>query len=187
MLPTPETTSTPWRHGPFKAQLHKLSFGQTYEDSAIELHAFKPRSLVFCIAGAGCTAREPRAGRCELASPSVYSHSVAIWQSLPDGAASNWQIFSPCRTLPSKWNIGTADSTHKLGASLWIGCSLRACSAYGMPARSLNHCRVTSGRGSASAVSNARMASSKRPSARCAEPSPCQPANRSGLCATAAS
>jgi len=57
MLPTPETASTPWRDGPFKAQLGKLSFGQTYEDSGIELSAFKPRSRVFCIAGAGCTAR----------------------------------------------------------------------------------------------------------------------------------
>src|SRR5260370_25761773 len=57
MLPTPEMASTPWRHGPFKAQLRQLSFGQTYEDSGIELQAFKPRSHVFCIAGAGCTAR----------------------------------------------------------------------------------------------------------------------------------
>jgi hypothetical protein len=39
MLPTTETASTPWRHGPFKAQLHQLSFGQTYEDSGIELQA----------------------------------------------------------------------------------------------------------------------------------------------------
>ena len=57
MLRTPETAATPWPHGPFKAQLRQLSFGQTYEDSGIELQAFKPRSRVFCIAGAGCTAR----------------------------------------------------------------------------------------------------------------------------------
>lgn len=57
MLPTPETTSTPWRHGFLKAELRQLSFGQTYEDSAIELQAFGPRSRVFCIAGAGYTAR----------------------------------------------------------------------------------------------------------------------------------
>ena len=44
MLPTPEMASTPWRHGPFKAQLHQLSFGQTYEDSGIELQAFKPEA-----------------------------------------------------------------------------------------------------------------------------------------------
>lgn len=57
MPPTPETPSTPWRHGFFKAQLAQLSFGQTYEDSAIELQAFGPRSRVFCIAGAEYTAR----------------------------------------------------------------------------------------------------------------------------------
>jgi S-adenosylmethionine:diacylglycerol 3-amino-3-carboxypropyl transferase len=57
MPPTPEKPSTPWRHGFFKTQLPQLSFGQTYEDSAIELQAFEPRSRVFCIAGAGYTAR----------------------------------------------------------------------------------------------------------------------------------
>jgi S-adenosylmethionine:diacylglycerol 3-amino-3-carboxypropyl transferase len=57
MLPIPETASTPWRRGPFKAHLHQLTFGQTYEDSGIELEAFRPRSRVFCIAGAGYTAR----------------------------------------------------------------------------------------------------------------------------------
>ena len=55
MPPTTETVSTPWRHGFLKAELRQLSFGQTYEDSGIELSAFKPRSRVFCIAGAGCT------------------------------------------------------------------------------------------------------------------------------------
>jgi len=57
MLPTTKTASTPWRRGPFKAYLHQLTFGQTYEDSGIELQAFRPRSRVFCIAGAGYTAR----------------------------------------------------------------------------------------------------------------------------------
>lgn len=54
---TSERTSTPWRHGFLKADLRQLSFGQTYEDSAIELQAFGSRSRVFCIAGAGYTAR----------------------------------------------------------------------------------------------------------------------------------
>ena len=57
MLPTPETASTPWRHGFLKAELCQLGFGQTYEDPDIELKAFGPRSRVFCIAGAGYTAR----------------------------------------------------------------------------------------------------------------------------------
>lgn len=57
MLPARETASTPWRDGPFTTRLNKLIFGQTYEDSSIELRVFGPRSRVFCIAGAGCTAR----------------------------------------------------------------------------------------------------------------------------------
>jgi S-adenosylmethionine:diacylglycerol 3-amino-3-carboxypropyl transferase len=57
MTHTLETTSTPWRRGPFRAPQRELTFGATYEDSSIELRAFKPRSRVFCIAGAGCTAR----------------------------------------------------------------------------------------------------------------------------------
>jgi S-adenosylmethionine:diacylglycerol 3-amino-3-carboxypropyl transferase len=54
---TYETDSTPWGNGPFRARQHGLTFGQMYEDSLIELCAFKPLSRVFCIAGAGCTAR----------------------------------------------------------------------------------------------------------------------------------
>src|ERR1035441_1260427 len=57
MIRTLEPTSTPWRRGPFRARQRGLTFGTTYEDSSIELRAFKPRSRVFCIAGAGCTAR----------------------------------------------------------------------------------------------------------------------------------
>ena len=57
MTHTLETTSTPWRRGPFRAPQRGLTFGTTYEDSSIELRAFKSRSRVFCIAGAGCTAR----------------------------------------------------------------------------------------------------------------------------------
>jgi S-adenosylmethionine:diacylglycerol 3-amino-3-carboxypropyl transferase len=57
MAHTLETTSTPWQRGPFRAPQRGLTFGTTYEDSSIELRAFKPLSRVFCIAGAGCTAR----------------------------------------------------------------------------------------------------------------------------------
>ena len=57
MLPRLETVSTPWRKGPFRAQSHRLLFGQTYEDCGIELRAFRPQSRVFAIAGAGYTAR----------------------------------------------------------------------------------------------------------------------------------
>jgi S-adenosylmethionine:diacylglycerol 3-amino-3-carboxypropyl transferase len=57
MMHSFETTSTPWRRGPFREQQRGLTFGTMYEDSSIELRAFNPRSRVFCIAGAGCTAR----------------------------------------------------------------------------------------------------------------------------------
>ena len=53
----PEKVSTPWRDGPFRALRNDLLFGQMYEDSRIELRAFKSQSRVFCIASAGCTAR----------------------------------------------------------------------------------------------------------------------------------
>lgn len=52
---TLETEPTPWRRGPFREQ-RGLTFGSMYEDPAIELRAFNPRSRVFCIAAAGCTA-----------------------------------------------------------------------------------------------------------------------------------
>lgn len=57
MLRRPEAGSTPWRGGPFRVRPKRLTFGQTYEDCAIELGAFKPQSRVFSIAGAGCTPR----------------------------------------------------------------------------------------------------------------------------------
>ena len=50
-------TSTAWRRGPFRLRPRGPIFGQTYEDSAIELRVFKAQSRVFAIAGAGCTAR----------------------------------------------------------------------------------------------------------------------------------
>ena len=59
---------TPWRVGPFRARPLGLFFGQTYEDPAIELEAFAPRSRVFSIAGAGSTARVlAAAGHCVTA------------------------------------------------------------------------------------------------------------------------
>lgn len=52
-----DRNETPWRQGPFRARPRGLMFGQTYEDPGIELEAFPPQSRVFCIAGAGYTAR----------------------------------------------------------------------------------------------------------------------------------
>ncbi|MGH7295435.1 MAG: DUF3419 domain-containing protein, partial [Polyangiaceae bacterium] len=49
---------TPWQHGRFDAKRgpSKVLFGRMYEDTAIELGAFRPGGRVFCIASAGCTA-----------------------------------------------------------------------------------------------------------------------------------
>lgn len=62
MLTKLEEAQTPWRAGPLRAgplktRRQRLLFGETYEDAAIELRAFAPRSRVFAIAGAGTTAR----------------------------------------------------------------------------------------------------------------------------------
>jgi hypothetical protein len=57
MLQTHETARTPWRQGAFRVAPHRLTFGQTYEDPWIELRALPPRSRIFCIAGAGYTAK----------------------------------------------------------------------------------------------------------------------------------
>jgi S-adenosylmethionine:diacylglycerol 3-amino-3-carboxypropyl transferase len=53
-----ETVTTPWQASAFQTRALQLMFGRTYEDSAIELKAFARASRVFCIAGAGCTARK---------------------------------------------------------------------------------------------------------------------------------
>lgn len=93
MLLTHERASTPWRHGAFRAPLNKLSFGQTYEDSSIEIHAFKPRSRIFCIAGAGCTARALAAAGHRVTAVDInplqlgYAQSRAAGGPLRAGAA----------------------------------------------------------------------------------------------------
>jgi S-adenosylmethionine:diacylglycerol 3-amino-3-carboxypropyl transferase len=85
MLPTPETALTPWRRGAFKAQLHQLSFGQTYEDSGIELQVFRPRSRVFCIAGAGYTARALAAAGHHVTAVDISPRQLGYAQSRAAG------------------------------------------------------------------------------------------------------
>src|SRR5690242_10087912 len=51
-----DAAATPWRSGAFRGTRPRLMFGRMYEDSAIELTVFPPRSRTFCIASAGCTA-----------------------------------------------------------------------------------------------------------------------------------
>jgi S-adenosylmethionine:diacylglycerol 3-amino-3-carboxypropyl transferase len=52
------TIDTAWEHGRFDAGRgpRKILFGRMYEDTAIELDAFRSAERVFCIASAGCTA-----------------------------------------------------------------------------------------------------------------------------------
>ena len=54
--PRPELTA--WHRGRLdrRAGPPELLFGRMYEDSSLELQAFKPGGRVFCIASAGCTA-----------------------------------------------------------------------------------------------------------------------------------
>jgi S-adenosylmethionine:diacylglycerol 3-amino-3-carboxypropyl transferase len=56
-MPVLDLAVTPWRAGAFQRRSGQLMFGRMYEDPAIELALFPPRSRVFAIASAGCTAR----------------------------------------------------------------------------------------------------------------------------------
>jgi S-adenosylmethionine:diacylglycerol 3-amino-3-carboxypropyl transferase len=56
-MPIAELAATAWRAGAFERRAGQLLFGRMYEDPAIELAHFPPRSRVFAIASAGCTAR----------------------------------------------------------------------------------------------------------------------------------
>ena len=112
MLPTPEMASTPWRHGPFKAQLRQLSFGQTSEDSGIELQAFKPRSRVFCIAGAGSTARALAAAGHHVTAVDInplqlgYAQSRAAGGPVRMGIAERLMVFGRNLAKLAGWSRG---------------------------------------------------------------------------------
>jgi S-adenosylmethionine:diacylglycerol 3-amino-3-carboxypropyl transferase len=55
---TTTVAETAWERGRFDARRgpSKVLFGRMYEDTSIELGAFRPGGRVFCIASAGCTA-----------------------------------------------------------------------------------------------------------------------------------
>jgi S-adenosylmethionine:diacylglycerol 3-amino-3-carboxypropyl transferase len=90
MLRRLEVDSTPWRSGPFHVRPSQVIFGQTYEDCAIELHAFKPQSRVFSIAGAGCTARAlARAGHRVTA---VDIDPLQLYYAESRAAGKPWQM-----------------------------------------------------------------------------------------------
>jgi S-adenosylmethionine:diacylglycerol 3-amino-3-carboxypropyl transferase len=81
-----ENVDTPWHATPFRARAPQLMFGRTYEDSAIELEAFAPRSRVFCIAGAGCTARILAAAGHQVTAVDIHPEQVAYARSRAFGA-----------------------------------------------------------------------------------------------------
>jgi S-adenosylmethionine:diacylglycerol 3-amino-3-carboxypropyl transferase len=85
MLHKLETVSTPWRSGPFRLPAHRLLFGQTYEDSGIELRVFKPQSRVFAIAGAGYTARVLAAAGHRVTAVDIDPDQVAYAKSRAEG------------------------------------------------------------------------------------------------------
>jgi len=112
----PEKSSTPWRGGPFRAQRNGLIFGQMYEDSRIELRAFKSQSRVFCIASAGCTARALAAGGHHVTAVDINPLQLSYASSRAAGAP------------PQK---GTADRMMALGRWLagvagWTRTKLKA-------------------------------------------------------------
>jgi len=57
---TSPVPTTAWKSGRFNARSgpRKLLFGKMYEDSSIELAAFRAGGRIFCIASAGCTAMD---------------------------------------------------------------------------------------------------------------------------------
>jgi S-adenosylmethionine:diacylglycerol 3-amino-3-carboxypropyl transferase len=81
-----ESVITPWEAPPFRARAPQLMFGRTYEDAAIELEAFAPRSRVFCIAGAGCTARILAAAGHQVTAVDIHPEQVAYARSRALGA-----------------------------------------------------------------------------------------------------
>lgn len=88
MLSRFETSATPWRRGPFRAPSQRIAFGQNYEDCAIELQAFRQKSRVFSIAGAGHTARTLAAAGHRVTAVDIDLRQLAYATSRADGAPS---------------------------------------------------------------------------------------------------
>jgi S-adenosylmethionine:diacylglycerol 3-amino-3-carboxypropyl transferase len=76
-----ERVTTPWQAPAFRARATQLMFGRTYEDSAIELKAFAPGSRVFCIAGAGSTARTLASAGHRVTAVDIHPTQVAYARS----------------------------------------------------------------------------------------------------------
>ena len=80
--------STPWRDGRFDGRggPSKVLFGRMYEDTAIELAAFRPRSRVFAIASAGCTAMRLAAADHEVVAVDINADQLAYAEARLGGA-----------------------------------------------------------------------------------------------------
>src|SRR5262245_46441216 len=79
--PEVETFAVPWLERVFRTRAAQLMCGRTYEGSAIELKAFAPGSRVFCIAGAGCTARILGAAGHLVTAVDIHPEQVAYARS----------------------------------------------------------------------------------------------------------
>src|SRR5258708_17984571 len=86
-MPQPvDHPSTPWQAGSFRGRTRQLLFGAMYEDPAMELEAFAPRSRVFCIAAAGCTARALSAAGHDVTAVDINPEQVQYAQARAAGA-----------------------------------------------------------------------------------------------------
>jgi S-adenosylmethionine:diacylglycerol 3-amino-3-carboxypropyl transferase len=81
-----EFATTPWQAGSFRRRAPELLFGAMYEDPAIELEAFAPFSRVFCIAGAGCTARALSAAGHDVTAVDINPSQILYAQARAAGA-----------------------------------------------------------------------------------------------------
>jgi len=88
MLSRFEGSSSPWRRGPFRIQSKHVVFGQSYEDIRIELGAFRQKSRVFSIAGAGYAARTLAAVGHRVTAVDIDPRQLAYSKSRAEGEPS---------------------------------------------------------------------------------------------------
>src|SRR5690348_12019302 len=82
---TLERSATPWQAGAFHGRVPQLLFGTMYEDPQIELQAFAPQCRVFCIAGAGSTARALAANGHRVTAVDINPEQIAYAESRAAG------------------------------------------------------------------------------------------------------
>src|SRR5437870_13343172 len=89
MSHTLDCPATPWQAGTFSGAFHgrvpQLLFGTMYEDPQIELQAFAPQCRVFCIAGAGSTARALAANGHHVTAVDINPEQIAYAESRAAG------------------------------------------------------------------------------------------------------